>query len=83
MIHVSGEQNGVPTGALYKCRKAALRFAEKLSNSEVYDKLTKEYIGGTSKWAKLMMATVEEMKEISEAKKARAIDRSKRSFENI
>lgn len=83
MIQVQGEKDGVMAATLYKSRKAALKFAAKLANSEVYDLLRKEYIGGTSKWARLMLAQVKEMEEISKKRQQKRIERAKEPFESL
>lgn len=51
---VTGEVDGVPVGTIFKTRKPAIRYADSLTNSEVYDTLTKEYIHGSSKFMKLL-----------------------------
>lgn len=83
MIQVQGEKNGVMGTTIYKSRKAALKFAARLANSEVYDLLKKKYIGGNSKWAQLMLAQISEMEEISEKRRQKNIQRVRDSFENL
>lgn len=41
---VSGLQDGVPVYTLFKSVKSALVFAYKLSEAEVYDMVSKDYI---------------------------------------
>lgn len=47
---VSGEQNGVHVSTVYKSKAAALKFAKTLTNVEVYDRQTKDYLYGTTKF---------------------------------
>ena len=51
---VTGEKDGIPVGTSFKTKKPAFRYADTLSNSEVYDTVTREYLYGTSKFMKLL-----------------------------
>ena len=41
---VSGLQDGVPVYTLFKCVKPALVFADRLSEAEIYDTISKDYV---------------------------------------
>lgn len=47
---VDGKKDGVPCTSMFKQQSAALRFADKLTDVEVYDTQTKEYIHGTTRF---------------------------------
>jgi hypothetical protein len=52
---VTGEKDGVPCGALYKSLASAKKFADTLTNSEVYDSFSGKYLYGTSKFIKNLL----------------------------
>lgn len=51
---VTGELYGVPQGKVFKSKPAAMKYAESLSNVEVYDCVEHKYIYGTSEFYRQM-----------------------------
>lgn len=51
---VTGELYGEPMGKAFKSKPAAMKFAESLSNVEVYDCVEHKYIYGTSEFYRQM-----------------------------
>lgn len=51
---VTGEKDSIPVGTSFKTKSAAIKYADTLSNSEVYDMQTREYIHGTSKFMQML-----------------------------
>lgn len=47
---VTGRPNGVPVGTRYKQLGTAKKFADTLTDSEVYDSVTNTYVYGSSKF---------------------------------
>lgn len=47
---VEGLKDGIPSMSMFKNKAAAMKFAEKLKDVEVYDTITREYLYGTSKF---------------------------------
>ena len=47
---VTGRSNGVPVGTRYKQLGTAKKFADTLTDSEVYDSVTNTYVYGSSKF---------------------------------
>ncbi len=56
---VTGKQDGVPVGTRYKQLATAKRFADTLTDSEVYDSVTNTYVYGTSKFMESMRKGVQ------------------------
>ena len=57
---VSGEKDGVHSCTVYKSKAAALRFADTLTNSEVYSVHENKYIAGSSKFVQRLLKMSDE-----------------------
>jgi hypothetical protein len=57
---VTGRSGGVPVGTRYKQLGTAKKFADTLTDSEVYDSLTNTYVYGSSKFIKMLEETLNE-----------------------